>query len=212
MSNFSKAEIQEVTRKYQSLKSLPSNILKGQINLVIKGELYHQFDLTIQSHIDHPYRFPMVWETGGDIPRIVDRHVFPETGNLCFGVRAEERVVCSGGISLSWFFDNVLVPRLADEYCVMNGGEYKKERSHGILGDWEYYFKEFNTDNPLFILTILVLLKLRIPPKSNDMCLCGSGNKYSECHERHLVRFIRSYYTIQPAFWEGEIQKLKLSK
>lgn len=210
MSNINEAEIKEITRKYRLLRFLPPNILQGQVDLIINGNMYHRFDLTVQIHPDHPFRFPIVWETGDDIPRTMDRHVFPKTGNLCFGVIAEERLVCKDGIRLAWFFDKVLLPRLADEFCVINGGEYQKEKSHGIVGDWEFYFSELNTQNPAFVLTILTLLKLVIPPKSTDPCPCGSGISFNTCHEKNLGRIILGTHSIAPSFWNGEIQKLKI--
>lgn len=36
-----------------------------------------------------PAEEPVVFETGGRIPRIADRHVFPEGGNCCLGVWEE---------------------------------------------------------------------------------------------------------------------------
>ena len=212
-SRIDEAEIQRFLKKSGSLKFLPPDSIQGHVDLKSQeGEFLHRFHLLIQVPVEFPFCFPRVWETGGDIPRIDDRHVFPNTENLCLGIKAEERILWSGGITFEWFFNRVLIPRLADEYCVMCGGDYYQEYSHGTKGDWEFYFKELRSTDKDFIIYMLLLLKYSSLPKEVDNCPCNSGLDYGHCHAEAMQRVTSSFNKETRGFWENQLNRLILSK
>jgi hypothetical protein len=91
-------------------------------------------------------------------------------------------MTCKHGITTRWFLDNVLVPRLAEEYIVNHGGKYGHEFSHGPLGDLEFYCQKFNTHKPAEVMRYLKLILDGGFPKSYEKCCCGSGVKFKKCH------------------------------
>lgn len=203
-------DVRNILAKYPQLVRIDEREFSGNIELVADNEeILHSFKVRIFLTKEFPYRYPIVWETGGDIPRSVRRHVFPATHNLCLGVVAEEKILCCNGITLDWFIERILIPRLGDEYCVMNGGDYHHEYSHGKKGDWEFYFKELNTVDFRFIKTMLVLLNLNILPKSQDECPCGSGLTYNICHEKSMKRIASAYSASTRVFWKNQLNNLK---
>jgi hypothetical protein len=158
--------------------------LSGEVELLhpVEGEPIDTFSVDISFPDMFPFCFPKVLETSGKIERTQDRHVFPQTDNLCFAVEVEEHMKCRRGITTRWFLDTVLVPRLAEEYIVNNGGSYAHEFSHGPLGDFEFYFLKFKTKNPAHVIRFLKLILDGALPKHFERCSCGSGLKFKKCH------------------------------
>jgi hypothetical protein len=141
------------------------------------------YEVAILCPIQYPKAFPLVWETGGKIPRIADRHVHPDTGNLCLAVPPEEALICMNGITTVKFFDGVLLPRLADEYRVRNGHKYSKEYSHGVGGRWEFYMRTLKVGGPREVLSALSALLRKQLPRPLDTCPCKSGRTFRDCHK-----------------------------
>ena len=149
MSNFEK-DINIVLQKFPLLKYYDTeNTLRGEIELLTEsGKYIDIFSVEIIIEKCFPNCFPKVLEIGGKIPREVARHIMPKTNYLCLAVEIEEIFLCKNGITLIWFIDKVLVPRLCEEFRVNNGQKYQKEYSHDFGGTWEFLFKKLNIDNP----------------------------------------------------------------
>jgi len=170
--------------KLEIIESENGPFLLGEVDILhpIKNEIIDTFTVEIIFPRNYPYCFPNVTETSGKIERIPDRHIYTNTNNLCFSVFAEERIKCYYGITTKWFIDHVLVPRLAEEYIVNQGGKYTHEYSHGQLGDLEFYLKKFCTGSPTEVMRYLnLILEVRFP-KHYEKCGCGSGKKFKKCH------------------------------
>lgn len=179
------------TVKHYPLLGINEN--DGVLSLSGEIEIFHPtekkvidiFSLEINFTKNFPYCFPKVIETSGKIEKIIDRHVIVNKNNsLCFTVVAEELTICRLGITTRWFLDNVLVPRLAEEYLVNHGGKYAHEFSHGPLGDLEYYYQKFNIKDPKDVIGYLKFILKGEFPKHFERCICGSGLKFKKCHRR----------------------------
>lgn len=182
-----KSDLTNAIEHYPDLKIIERDgklSLSGDVDLLhpIGQELIDTFAVDITFPERFPYCFPEVIETSGKIERIAKRHVFTNTNTLCFAVKVEERLKCKGGITTRWFLDNVLVPRLAEEYVVNHGGKYEHEFSHGPLGDLEFYFQKFNTKDPLEVIRNLKLILNGGFPKHYEKCVCGSDLRFKKCH------------------------------
>lgn len=182
-------DIKAALEKYPGLRlgqtERNQKYLVGEIDIVDPGSggLICTFSVEIHYPEQFPFCFPKVFETGDQIERVLSRHVNTQDNSLCLVVPPEERLKCKYGISTSWFIDNVLYPRLAEEFVVMNGGKYQKEYSHGgANGFWEYYMRKFGISNAEIILSILEIIVRKQLPAGHNPCICGSGEKFKKCH------------------------------
>lgn len=189
-------DIYEARRRFPLLKEV---ITPGSIKLVGEIELLHPdtgkfidiFRVEIIYPECFPFCFPKVIELDEKIPRTLERHIMPHSHTICFAVQIEELLLCQTGINSLWFIDNILLPRLAEEYIVSNGGKYRSEYSHNRSGaNWEYFMKRFKTTDHDLILNILKSISEKQLPKGDRPCFCGSNMIYSKCHKKE-VQFLR---------------------
>lgn len=163
--------------------------LHGTIELrhAENGLIVDAFELKILYPENFPYCFPKVYETGDKIEKILDRHIVTlDQNRLCLAVVPEEKLLCKYGITTKWFLDNVVCPRLAEEFLVNNGEKYQREYSHGLKGNWEFYMKKLNTNNPKTVMSILTAITKHLP-EGYKPCICGSGQKFKKCHLKSAI-------------------------
>lgn len=202
-------DIKKAQVSYPLLKYYPPNKLIGTIELVAKGMKLHDFKLEIILSKGFPYCYPLVKETGNDIERIEDRHVYTNASHLCLGVQAEEIILCRFGQGLKWFLDKILVPRLAEEYLVMNDESYVREYSHGWEGPWEYYQKRFGTNDRKLIVCLLGMTLSDKLLDGRELCPCGSNRKFSKCHRKFIFSIQSEIRQTNKSFWIGEFRNLQ---
>lgn len=147
------------------------------------GERLESFELDILFPELFPSCFPLVWETGGKIPRIVDRHVMPIEGTLCLAPPPEVKLLCLQGLTAERFVERILLPRLAEEYIVRNGGKYQREYTHGMPALWEFYQRYLGIGFPTEILQVLQCMLDKQLPKDGHNCPCGSRLMFKDCHK-----------------------------
>ena len=129
----------------------------------------------------YPYRYPIAYEVGGDIPVGADNHKYSDN-SLCLGVEAEEVIQCHKGLSIVEFIVKVLIPHLANQYYRHITGAYLQEYAHGDKGVRQYYEKMLGTsDVAIWAALFRAAFVNRI--ERNNPCCCGSGKKYKKCHE-----------------------------
>ncbi|HCQ12747.1 hypothetical protein [Flavobacterium sp.] len=148
------------------------------------GNIEDTFQIAIKAVSNYPYNFPLLYETGGRIPRNVDWHIFEQTGNCCIASPPEELIICNNGITLSSFINNQVKNYFYSQIFRNQNGYFLKERSHGNKGWIEFFEETFMTDN---IFNIEFGLKQIIEGKKIDrvsICFCGSGKKYRKCHKK----------------------------
>lgn len=148
------------------------------------GGVEDTFQIEIKAVADYPNRFPLVFETGGRVPRNVDWHVFEATGNCCIASPPEEIIICNYGLTLLSFIDNQVKNYFYSQIFRNQNGYFLKERSHGSKGWIEFFEETFMTNN---IFNIEFGLHQIIEGKKIDrvsLCFCGSGKKYRKCHKK----------------------------
>lgn len=186
-------DINDVKSKYPLLKQdfdTGSLRFTGEIELLNpnSGKYIDIFRVEITYPKYFPYFFPNVIELDEKIPRTIERHVMPKTQRLCLAIQLEEYILCRHGISSVWFIDRILVPRLAEEHIVNNGGKYSSEYSHNAsIAQWEFFMNLFNTKSTDQVLSILNAIIGRETPKGDKACLCGSGINYNKCHKKGVA-------------------------
>lgn len=203
-------DIETLLLEYPLLSYSPPNKIEGTVTLITDdGFPLQNFELQILIPKGFPFTFPLVTETGGFIPRSPERHIFPTNNNLCLGVLEEIFIKCKQGITLIWFMENVLLPRLAEEYLVDKGGKYQREYSHGVEGVWEFYQGLFKSSDRRLILSLIEMsLGLRTILKNTARCPCGGGKKFTKCHRRSVFE-LDSYSQQGRDFWIASYQTLK---
>ncbi len=168
--------------------------IRGSIQLIESKKIVtDSYEVKIMWSQGYPFKFPLVFETGGRIPINLDWHVFETDGHCCIKAIPEEMVLCKKGISLDWFISTQLVPYFFNQSFRQENGYYYHERSHGIKGTLESFADIFKTTNVNSILNLLSVLKESSDYKATAKCKCGSNRKYKKCHRRT----IRSLYTMR---------------
>lgn len=148
------------------------------------GAIEETYQIEIKAVDDYPNSFPLVFETGGRIPRNVDWHIFEDKGNCCIASPPEEIIICNSGLTLLSFIDNQVKNYFYSQIFRNQNGYFLKERSHGNKGWIEFFEETFMTDN---IFNIEFGLLQIIQGKKIDrvsICFCGSGKKYRKCHKK----------------------------
>lgn len=147
------------------------------------GIVEDKYQVKIQAVDNYPHNFPLVFETGGRIPKNIDWHIFEQTGNCCIASPPEELIICNSGLNLLSFIDNQVENYFYSQIFRNQNGYFLKQRSHGSKGWIEFFEETFMTNNIFnieFGLTQIIRGK-----KINrvSMCFCGSGKKYRKCHK-----------------------------
>lgn len=157
----------------------------GYISLTDEfGTIEDSYKIIIKAVVNYPHNFPLLFETGGRIPRNFDWHIFEQTGNCCIASPPEEIIICNGELNLISFIDNQVKNYFYSQIFRNQNGYFLKERSHGSKGWIEFFEETFMTDN---IFNIEFGLNQIIQGKKIDrvsMCFCGSGIKYRKCHKK----------------------------
>lgn len=181
--------------KIESHNSRP--VISGTIDLVgLDGILDDQYVIEIHWRESYPFQFPLVYETGGRIPKNIDWHIYPEGGNCCIKSRPDEKLICRKGISLDAFITHQVIPYFYNQTFRRQNGYFYKERKHGELGNLEFYFEKLRTNNIDFVELCLKQASDLKGYKSTKKCFCGSNKKYKKCHRRtvrQLSQLGRSY-------------------
>lgn len=149
-----------------------------------RGIIEDTYQIEIKAVQDYPNSFPLVFETGGRIPRNVDWHIFEDKGNCCIASPPEEIIICNSGLTLLSFIDNQVKNYFYSQIFRNQNGYFLKERSHGNKGWIEFFEETFMTDN---IFNIEFGLNQIVEGKRINrvsICFCGSGKKYRKCHKK----------------------------
>lgn len=182
-------QLHDVIRKYHNLKIIQNkdgiSFLRGTLDIPNDNiEIVGTFLVEIYCSEKFPYRFPILFETGGEIPNEPDWHKY-KNASCCITIWPDEILKCKNGISVSLFIEKHAVPYFANYLYKRQTGEYKNgEYAHGISGTNQFYeslMKTSNRDlwNQYFKNTFQ---NLKVGCERNDICFCGSGDKYKQCH------------------------------
>lgn len=150
------------------------------------GSELARFRIEIELPKNFPESAPLVRETGGHIPRHIDRHVYSD-GTACLFVADETWKYWNRTTSLIDFIKGPI-------YQYFLGQIYYEEhrtwpfgqRSHFGLGVAEYYFEELETTSIFVVYRFLELLAARTID-THSLCYCGSLRTLRNCHHLKLA-------------------------
>lgn len=178
-----------VIKKFPDLKITETSdgkkIIKGILDIKdTNKDVVGNFLIEIKFHSGFPNRFPLLYETGGDIPNEADWHKYPD-GRCCITIEPDEILKCKNGITVLEFIENYCIPYFANQIYFKINHKYKNGAySHGIYGLHEFYTEIFNSlDISSWRRDIYMFIYSKIPHQSlNDNCFCSSGKSYKNCH------------------------------
>jgi hypothetical protein len=181
LKSFPKLQAKEISGK---------TIICGDIDLISdEGEKLDSYSIEIHPTEDYPGSYPLLFEVSGKIPRNIDWHVYSD-GHWCLGVPIEEKIDCSYGINLIDFVKKQVLGFLYSQTFRRRNGYFYRERSHGIIGSFEFYIEYLSLHNVYEVYQALSIATNYAEMKSNAKCFCGSKRKFRKCHRR-LLRKLR---------------------
>ncbi len=166
-------------------------MVRGTYPVIEGGRPIDRYELEIALPPDYPASLPLVWETGGRIPRKADRHVFTDVGCLCLGVPLALWMQLKGDFSLATILDIPVRNFFIGNALVEQGEPWPHgDRSHGVQGVLEFYGDLLGTSEPMAIAKFLIAV-VKGKVRGHWPCPCGSGQIIRKCH-REAVESLRN--------------------
>lgn len=183
-------QLSETILEYPNLEIIRngnSQYLKGILDIPNDhGAICQSFLMEIHFTPLFPFRFPILFETGADIPNEADWHKYPN-GSCCITVEADEIIKCKHGITVKEFIRNHCIAFFANYlYKLVEGNYMNGEYKHGIDGIKQFYQELFHSSNIDTWISCIehVYVKTIYPVHRNEICFCGSTLKFKFCHKK----------------------------
>ena len=185
MNQFFQNEIPIVLKKYPNLiiRNKDGKVfLKGILDVSDENEvIVGSFSVEIHATEKFPYRFPKLYEVGGDIPNHPDWHKYNDT-SCCLTVEQDEIIKCKYGITILQFIDDIALPYFANQLYRKRQGSYLNEYPHGLEGFKVFYTGLFKNDDLALWIKCYQSAFIKREARRNDKCYCNSGQKFKNCH------------------------------
>jgi hypothetical protein len=185
MNQIFEQELKIVSDKFPNLvrkQNSWSSYLKGILDIKDEnGNVAGSFLIEIHQSESFPYRFPKLYEVGGDIPMHADWHKYNDN-SCCLTVEPDEIIICRNGISIIDFIENIAVPYFANQIYRKREGRFLNEYPHGFEGFRVFYANLFKSDDTSLWLNCIDRAFSSRKGNRNDKCYCNSGIKYKNCH------------------------------
>lgn len=171
-------------RHYPSLHLSEMNgrwVIRGRFPVTVDGTVIDNYLIEATILKDYPDSVPPFREIGGRIPREADWHVY-QNGNCCPFVPDERWKHWPRGADMLDFLKGPVNDYFCSQtYRQLKGSYPFGERSHGVLGKWEYYTEELETIDFLVISKCLTYLSAD-SINNGWPCYCRSGKLLRDCH------------------------------
>lgn len=187
------SEVQEAAARHQPELSVSRTeeliILEGHFLVYgpdgpvdTPGGVFDSFKIQAGVTTGFPIEEPVVFETGGRIPRTAERHIFPKDGNCCLGVW-DEWLLTAPDRRFETFLNGPMHDYFVSQaHFETNGTWPYGERSHGTQGVLESYAEILETPVDAKVIGNYLRLLSRQMIKGHAYCPCGSGKRLRDCH------------------------------
>jgi hypothetical protein len=179
-----------VTAEFPDLRVLVVNgkvQVKGSFPLILKGKTIKRYSVLIILPNDYPKSLPIVYEIGGQIPRLRDRHIHQDHGACCLFVPDERwQHFPEDALFIEFLRGPVHDFFLWQASIELAGSHLIPARAHGAEGIIESYKELLGTDNLETIVKCLDYLS-RKEVKGHWRCFCGSNERLRQCHYNKLL-------------------------
>lgn len=168
------------------------SVLMGDFVITVDGAVFDTYEIELVIPECGPRcGIPAVRETGGRIPREVNRHVYPQSGFACLLVPDEYWFRYPEGLDLVEFLRGPVRSYFISQTSFESGmGWPFSDRSHGSAGIVEFYSEVLGTSDKVVVRRYLdELVSQTLKPRR--LCPCGSGYRIRDCH-MSLVESLRS--------------------
>lgn len=163
--------------------------VRGTYPVMDGGMEIDRYSIAMKLPDNYPHELPQVFETGGRIPRELDRHVFP-SGALCLGVREELWLTLKGDFSVQSMLEGPVRGFLIGNALVEEGEKWPDgDRSHGMTGIMEFYEGYLGVKDPSALVEFMIAMT-KGNVRGHWKCPCGSGAIIRKCH-RDAVRALQ---------------------
>jgi hypothetical protein len=162
-------------------------ILRGELDIIDKdGKFWESYTVEVHHSDDFPFRFPILYEVGGKLPRIGDWHIYEDSGACCITVPPDEILICKKGISLSHFIHNEALPYLFNQTHRRVEGYYKNgEYQHGVAGITQFYDDVLTSNGDIRqVIQMMMFIAKGQRPGRTHICFCGAKEKFRRCHRQ----------------------------
>jgi len=200
-------QIVEVLNKHNSfLYSEEDNTLSGSL-LLPDGDSY---EVVVELE-PYPKFFPTVYETGGRIPKKMDRHIYPEPGSCCFTTTAKSQILLKTKITtLLRFMDEVVVKYFENNsFYEINKKYFGEEYSHGYNGIIEGYKDILKIDDVIIVAKTINQAINEKSLKLHQNCYCGSGRRLRKCVRGVHLNNLRNLYLIDKNVLRNDLLKFE---
>ncbi len=177
-----------VQARYPNLHFYPQNdhvVVRGSLPVIDAGKELDRYSVEIVLLADYPDAVPLVWETGGKIPRNADHHVNPG-GEACLFIPDERWRAYPPGMTFLEFLDGPVRNFFLGQSIFCRTGQWPfGQRRHSEAGIRDFYGELLATDNLTVILGYLEYLS-RPALKGHWPCPCKSGKRIRACHSEQI--------------------------
>ena len=168
---------------------LPSRsaVAKGLYQLDVDGAMAPGYRICIVTAPDHPCRMPDLYLDDASVPRIADRHLYPN-GLACLCVPSERREYFPPGSILVTFVRNLVHPFLVGQFYYEAHGKWPwPDRPHGTEGVLQAYRGRLGLHEEQRLVPFMRMLATGDYPKRGSPCPCGSGRRFGRCHQSAML-------------------------
>jgi len=164
--------------------------IRGSFPVKVGEQVLTWFRVEIALPAEFPHALPIVWETGGRIPRVPERHINTADGSACVVLpdafwMSQDRAE----VSLLEFLRGPVHNFFLGQALVETGQPWPfGEWAHGASGVREHYAALLGTSAPEAPAQLLRFALQQV--KGHRSCPCGSGRRLRKCHG-DLLRRIR---------------------
>jgi hypothetical protein len=185
--------VDELLLRQPRLRIVPADadvVLAGtlEINAQIPGKaaITDNYQVELRIPQNFPGRIPLVFETGGRIPRAY-HHL--QNGSLCLGSETRLRLLLAEGMSLIGFVERCVIPYLYRySYLKTHGEAPFGDLEHGAEGIREDLRLLFGVDAKSAVSAFVHLVGMKKRHANKGACPCGSGRRLGRCHNRLINR------------------------
>jgi len=184
----------------ENLPSLTLNAADDELQFVgfykvvdATGKELDRFAIRVEVPADFPKVLPRIFETGGRIPRIPDRHINPD-GSCCIGVEAALYSRLGPSFSFTDFMTGPVADYFLFQVAADNGVPWPAgEARHGVPGVVDHWCRDLGVDNVSAVLRLISAAIRTKRFKKNARCPCGLRQRTRRCHFRVLQKLSKRY-------------------
>jgi hypothetical protein len=159
--------------------------VRGSFPLMFEGRVLDRYSIELQLARNHPAGLPIVRETGGRIPRHLDRHIL-SNGTACVLIPDERWRLWPIGTSLLKYLTGPLHSFFLAQATVEEGRPWPfGQWAHGAKGTFQFYRELLNTSDLRMMTTYLDYLAAK-KVKGHWPCPCRNGKKLRDCHVNQI--------------------------